>query len=158
MSKQLYFKQFSLVWICSLNAKTVLSQTTQFSSIWPINRTLSGATIAGQSGPGSDGNKGVLRIPQSSSITETSPSDCLVSYQDTRLGVGLTPHQSVYSTVPADWAMETLIQTIKIYSHDIEIEFDIEKSALLIMKSVKREITEGIELPNKERIRRLWEK
>ena len=28
----------------------------------------------------SGGNEGVLRIPQSSSITETSPSDCLMSY------------------------------------------------------------------------------
>ena len=46
----------------------------QFSSIWPIDRTLSGATTPGQSGPGSDG------LPQSSSITGTSPSDCLVSY------------------------------------------------------------------------------
>ena len=39
--------------------------------------------MPGQGGPGSDGNKGVLHIPQSSSITGTSPSDCLVSYQDT---------------------------------------------------------------------------
>ena len=31
--------------------------------------TLSGATTPGQSGPGSDGNKEVLHIPQSSSIT-----------------------------------------------------------------------------------------
>ena len=41
---------------------------------------LSGATIPGHSGPGSNGNEGVLRIPQSASITGTSPSDCLVSY------------------------------------------------------------------------------
>ena len=33
-----------------------------------------------QNGPWSDGNEGVLRIPKSSSITGTSPSDCLVSY------------------------------------------------------------------------------
>ena len=78
MSKQFYFKQFSL------NAKTVPSQTTQFSFILPIDRTLSGAPTQGQSGPGSDGNEGVLYIPQSSSIPETLPSDCLVSYiQDT---------------------------------------------------------------------------
>ena len=32
------------------------------------------------SGPGSDDNEGVLHIPQSSMITGTSPSDCLVSY------------------------------------------------------------------------------
>ena len=46
----------------------------------PEIRPLSGATTAGQSGPGSDGNEGVLHIPQSSSTTGTSPSDCLVSY------------------------------------------------------------------------------
>ena len=37
--------------------------------------------MPGQSGPGSNGNEGVLRIPQNPSITETSPSDCLVSYR-----------------------------------------------------------------------------
>ena len=42
---------------------------------------LSSATTLGQSGPGSDGNEGVLHIPQSSSITGTSPSDCLALYQ-----------------------------------------------------------------------------
>ena len=39
------------------------------SSIWPIDRTLSGATTLGPSGPGRDGNEGVLHILQSSSIT-----------------------------------------------------------------------------------------
>ena len=51
----------------------------QFSSIWPIDRVISGATTPGQSGPGSDANEGVLHIPQSSSIIGTSPSDCSVS-------------------------------------------------------------------------------
>ena len=46
--------------------------------------TLLGAPTSDQSGPGSDGNEGVLHIPQSSSITGTSLSDCLVSYQDIR--------------------------------------------------------------------------
>ena len=32
------------------------------SSIWPIDSALSGATTPGQSGPGSQGNEGVLRI------------------------------------------------------------------------------------------------
>ena len=50
------------------------------SSIWPIDRILSGATTPDYSGPESDGNEGVLRIPQSYSITGTSPLDCLVSY------------------------------------------------------------------------------
>ena len=49
-------------------------------STWPIDRILSGAITLGQSGPGSDGNEGVLSIPESSCITEASPSDCLVPY------------------------------------------------------------------------------
>ena len=52
----------------------------QISSIQPIDRALSGATIPGQSGPGSGGNDGVRSIHQNFSITRTSPSDCLVSY------------------------------------------------------------------------------
>ena len=50
------------------------------SSIWPIGRTFSGATPLGQTEPGSDGNEGVLCIPQRSSITEASQPDCLVPY------------------------------------------------------------------------------
>ena len=57
--------------------------------------TLSGATTLGQSEPESNGNEAVLQIPQSSSITGTSPSDCFVSYPEhsLRRGVGLTPQQ-----------------------------------------------------------------
>ena len=50
------------------------------SSIWPIDKILSGATTLGSSGPGSDGNEGVLHILQSSSITAAPPLDCLVLY------------------------------------------------------------------------------
>ena len=39
------------------------SLSTQFSSIWPIDRTLSSATNPGESESGSDGIKRVLRIP-----------------------------------------------------------------------------------------------
>ena len=59
------------------------------------DRTLIRYYYSHQSGTGSDGNKEVLCIPQSSSITGTSPSDCLVSYAEV---------QSVYSTAPDDWA------------------------------------------------------
>ena len=48
--------------------------------------TLSSATTPGLSGPGSDGNKRVLCIPQNSSITGASPSDCLVPYLGRSLG------------------------------------------------------------------------
>ena len=40
-----------------------------FSSIQPIDRTLSGASTLGLSGPGSDGNEEVLHIPQSWNLT-----------------------------------------------------------------------------------------
>ena len=43
-----------------------------------MDGTLSGGTTPGQSGPGSDSNEGVLRILQSSSITGTLSTDCLV--------------------------------------------------------------------------------
>ena len=65
--------------------------------------TLSGASTPGQSGPGSDGNEGVLCISQSSSITGTSPSDCLVSYPLWRVGsYPSTEMLVVYSTAPAN--------------------------------------------------------
>ena len=54
--------------------------------------------------------------------------------------------------------LDTLIQTITIYSEDKRMEFGIEKCSVLIMKSGKRQITEGIELPNQERNRTLEEK
>ena len=47
-----------------------------------------------------------------------------------------------------------LIQAI-IYNQDIGIEFGIENCAMLIIKSGKRETTEGIELQNQESIRTL---
>ena len=56
------------------------------SSLRLIDRTLSDANTLGQSGPGSNGNERVLRIPQSSSITGASTSDCLVSYPGHSLG------------------------------------------------------------------------
>ena len=44
---------------------------------------LSGAITPCQGGPWSNGNEEVLHIPQKSRA-EVLPSDCLVSYQDTR--------------------------------------------------------------------------
>ena len=93
-------------------SKTVLFQaiqfiiSAQFCSIWHIDRTLSDATTPGQNQPGSDGNERVLRIPQSSSITVSSPLDCLVSYLGHSLGESYSSaeKQSVYSTTPADRA------------------------------------------------------
>ena len=79
--------------------------STMFSSVWPIDMTWSGSNTPGQSEPGSDGNEKVLHIPQSSSITGTSPSDCLVSYQGHLLWMSYpsAEMQLEYSTAPAGW-------------------------------------------------------
>ena len=56
-------------------SQTVLFQTIQFSismQFDPLIGPLSGATTLGKSGPGSNGNEGVLHIPQSSRITGNS--------------------------------------------------------------------------------------
>ena len=85
-----------------LNAKTVpfqankFSISTQFSFIWPIEMTLSGATTPSQNGPGNYGSEGIYHISQRSNITGTSPSDYLVSYLGHFLassGGDLTPLQ-----------------------------------------------------------------
>ena len=55
-------------------------------------------------------------------------------------------------------ALETLIRTVRIYSQDIGMEFGIEKCAMLVMKSGKRHLTDGMELPNQDKIRTLGEK
>ena len=71
-----------------------------------MDRTLLGATTPSRSEPGSNDSKEVLRIPQSSRITGTLTSDCLVSY----LGHSLEKSypsaemQSVYSAAPIHWA------------------------------------------------------
>ena len=96
-----------------LNVKTVLFLTihfsiyTQFTSIRPIDRTILGATTPGQNGPGSDSNEEILHIPQCSSITEASPSDCLVSYPEHSLRESYLSAevQSVYCITPADWVI-----------------------------------------------------
>ena len=78
--KQFHFKQFSLAKV-------------QFSSIWPMDRTLSGATTPSQSGPGSDSNEEVLRIPKAPALKEfyNQIVSCLI--QDTIWWGGLTSQQ-----------------------------------------------------------------
>ena len=44
--------------------------------------------------------------------------------------------------------LETLLHAVRIYSQDIGVEFGIEKCAMLIMKSCKQHMTDGMELPN----------
>ena len=128
MSKTVLFQtiQFSISTVSM--SKTVLFQTIQFSintlfsSIWPIDRTLSGATIPRQSEPLSNGNEGVLCIPQSSSITRLSPSDCFALYAGHSLGRGSYPSlevQSMYSTSPVDWAITDWVWWPHLTAHHV---------------------------------------
>ena len=52
---------------------------------------------------------------------------------------------------------ETLIHAVRIYSLDIGREFSIEKCAMLVMKSDKWQMTDGMEQPNDDKIRTLEE-
>ena len=54
--------------------------------------------------------------------------------------------------------LETLIQVMRIESENIGMEFGIQKCAMLMMKSGKRQMTEAIELPNQEKIITLGKK
>ena len=75
-------------------------------STLPIRKTILGATTPGQSGSESDSNEGVLNIPQGSSITGTSPPDCLMSYPGNSLGGDLIPRKRCNRFIaPADWAL-----------------------------------------------------
>ena len=77
-----YLKPNPFLYIYTVLFQTIqFSISIQFSSIWPTDRTLSGATTLDQSGPGNDGNKGVLCIPQNSIITGTSSWDCWTLFE-----------------------------------------------------------------------------
>ena len=62
----------------------------------------------GQNRPESNGNEGVLHIPESSSYTGASPSDCFMSYPGQSLQESYLSEemQSVYSTAPANWTKQ----------------------------------------------------
>ena len=53
--------------------------------------------------------------------------------------------------------LETLIHAVRIYSHDIRMEFGIEKYATLLMKRGKQHMPDGIELPNQDKFRTFGE-
>ena len=48
-----------------------------------------------------------------------------------------------------------LIHAVRIYSQDIGMEFGIKKRAMILMKCGKRHMSEGMELPNQNKIRTL---
>ena len=74
--KQLYFQQFSLAKVCILNVKTVIFQSfqfsinTQFISVLPIDRTLSGSTTPGQRSLGAMAMKGYSAFPKAPALPD----------------------------------------------------------------------------------------
>ena len=80
-----------------------------------MDRTLSGATTSGPSGPGNDATEGVLHGTQSSNITEASPAGFLGSYTGHLLGKGVNLSavmQLVYFIASADWSTRTLVEEV----------------------------------------------
>ena len=53
--------------------------------------------------------------------------------------------------------LETLIHAVRLYIQDIGMGFGKEKCAMLVMKSGKRHLTDGMELPNQDKIGTLEE-
>ena len=89
------------------------SQTIQFSISMPLvlfNPLIDPSQVLPRRARvdrGATAIKGLLRIPESPSIAETLPSDCLVSYPRHSFGRGSyisAGKQSVYSIAPADSA------------------------------------------------------
>ena len=68
--------------------------------------------MLGQSGPGSNGNEGVLKIPQSSSITETSPLGhslgCATSLQRSSRCILQPQTAGQYSNLEIDSIVDTV--------------------------------------------------
>ena len=54
--------------------------------------------------------------------------------------------------------LETLIHAVRIYSIGKGMEFGIKKCTMLLIKSGKRQLTAGMELPNQDKIRTHREK
>ena len=89
-------------------------------SIWPIDRTLSGASTSSQNGPRGNGNEDVLHIPQIA-----TSSDCLISHREHLLGGGILSFYRdavgvFYSCSRLGWTREekdksTHIGTRKVY-------------------------------------------
>ena len=82
LSSFLHTVKWFQVWLYNSDNLKVIGLHT-VCSIWPIERTLFGATTPGQRGSGSNGNEGVLHIPQISSY-------CFISYPGYSLG-GVLP-------------------------------------------------------------------
>ena len=81
--------------------------STLFISIYSIDKDTIRCYHSGQECTGIYGNKGLIRIPEISSISRASPSDCLVSYPEhwLREYYASAEMHSVYFTATADFGL-----------------------------------------------------
>ena len=87
---------------------------------------------------------------------ETKPNQTnLLNHKKRLISLCIRITSNCLQKMKKNWS---LIQTIRIYSQDIGMEFSKEKCAILIMKNGKRQTLEEIELPNLERVGTLEEK
>ena len=97
-------KGFQVLLYNSHNLTSVLSLHI-VSSVWPIERKISGVTTSGHMGPGSNDNEAVFGdLGNTFHKSSTKPTYGLISYPRHLLGGRPTPSeemQSVYSTAPA---------------------------------------------------------
>ena len=129
------------------------------SSIWHIVGTLLGTATLGQSGPWSNGNEGVLPIPQSPQ-TGALPSDSFLSYTGHLLvweeGFYLLAEMPLaYSTAPAVWA-EMLIRKVHKSVHQATMVVQVSNRKLtkyVLSKSVTL-IFISIPLPSNRNMRK----
>ena len=101
-------------------------------SIWPTDRILSDDTTSGQIKPGSNGNEGVCHIPQISKAG-ASLSDGLMPYLVHSLTRGFyhsAEMQSVYSTVPAEWADKDVSPKVNVKD---PVEFELAYFEVIIL-------------------------
>ena len=75
---------------------------------------------------------------------------CSAGYKLSKSQEKINPMDDIKLFVKNEKEFGTLIQTVRVYSQDIGIEFGIEKWAMLKMKNGKRRITEGVELLNQK--------
>ena len=101
-----------------------------------------------------------LTIPNSHDATNHILKKCRAGYKFSRSQEEINHRiymDDIKQFAKNEKELETLTWAVRIYSQDIGMEFGIEKCTLLVMKSGKRHMTDGIELPNQDKIITLGE-
>ena len=111
-------------------------------------------------------NKGAGRVENWRTSRHHPKSSIVKIGQNTEKGPGVlrrhvvtqTPIENHQVTLSRRKRIENSIQAVRISCDDLGMEFDIEKCAMLIMKSRKRNLTVRVKPLNQEKIRTLREK